>query len=219
MKCRSCFFIVFLGAIMSVYGQSNVDVGLLPKINVSAKLSKQLKWVNSLEAREVIYDDAFTFTHSLVDITSIIAIKTDLNQSFNMGYVLRFKGGKTIHRLVQHYNYVQSLGTAKLAHRLGFEQFFSKHTFPQYRTRYRATLQQPLSGEKVDVHEWYVKLSHEYLWQFNAEDLEVRLSPYLGYRLNDTQKLELGLDYRLGKFLNGAAAHHTWWRFTWYVSF
>ncbi|OSY87543.1 hypothetical protein WH52_10570 [Tenacibaculum holothuriorum] len=199
------------------HAQSNFTGGFLPKINLSTKLSAKTKWVNSIEAREVIYKDNFQFTHNLVDVSTIFSVKTDLNQSINLGYIIRFKEGETIHRFLQHFNVVQQLNGIKLAHRLGMEQFYQSKVSPQYRTRYRATLQKPLSGEKVDDNEWYFKLSNEYLYQFNQEDFEVRLSPYLGYQLSKKEKVELGLDYRLGKLLDTPKKNSLWFRATWYI--
>lgn len=210
--------ILFLFVSLVFQAQSNFTSGLLPKINLSKKLSSKTKWVNSIEAREVVYKENFQFTHNLVDVSTIFSIKTDLNQSVNLGYILRFKEGETIHRLLQHFNIVQNFEELKLAHRLGFEQFFQNKIVPHYRARYRATVQKALSGEKVDVKEWYVKLTNEYLYQFNKEDFEVRLSPYLGCQLSKKDKLEFGLDYRLGKLLDTPNKNSLWFRATWYIS-
>lgn len=215
---KKLLLILFLGGSFVANCQSSFTGGWLPKVNASLKLSDKTKWVNSIEAREVVYKDDFQFTHNLVDISTIFSMKTDLNQSVNVGYILRFKEGETIHRLLQHFNIVQNFDGLKLAHRFGMEQFFQTHVTPQFRTRYRATLQKALSGEKVDVKEWYIKLSNEYLYQFNEEDLEVRLSPYLGYQLSKKDKLEFGLDYRLGKLLDSSQKNSLWFRTTWYIT-
>ena len=215
---KELVFLVLVLFVVSVKGQTSFTSGWLPKVVVSVKTSSTTKWVNSIEAREIFYEDEFAFSHSLVDISSIFSIKSDVNKSFNVGYILRFKEDDIIHRTVQHFNLVQSFDALKLGHRFGFEQFFESGAKPQYRTRYRASLEKALSGDKVDVKEWYVKLSNEYLWQFNEEDLEVRLSPYLGYQLSKKDKLEFGLDYRLGKLLDTPKKNSLWFRTTWYIS-
>lgn len=209
--------IFFLLVVSSTFAQTNFSSGWLPKVNISTKLSDKTKWVNSIETRQIVYKEITQFTHSLIDVSSIFSYKTDLNQSLNLGYIVRFKDGEIIHRLIQHYNFVQDFSSFKLAHRLGFEQFYSSEK-PQYRTRYRATFQKALSGEKVDVKEWYFKLSNEYLYQFNKEDLEVRLSPYFGFQASKTDKLEFGLDYRLGKILDNTQSNNLWFRTTWYIT-
>lgn len=211
------FYAVFL-FVFTMQAQTNFTSGLLPKVVLSSETSSTTKWVNSIEAREFFYDNEFTLSHSLVDFSSIFSIKTNVNQSFNFGYILRFEGKKVIHRSLQHFNVIQNYDSFKLAHRLGFEQFFESKVKPQYRTRYRASVEKPLMGDKVDVKEWYLKVTNEYLWQFNEEDLEVRLSPYLGYKLSKKDKLEFGLDYRLGELLETSKDHSLWFRTTWYIS-
>lgn len=210
--------VLFLFISLVSYAQSDFTGGWLPKVNLSTSLSDKIKWVNSLEVREVIYKDEFQFTHNLADVSTIFSMKTDLNKSVNVGYILRFREGETIHRFLQHFNIIQNFDNIKLAHRFGFEQFFQTNVNPQYRTRYRATFQKALNGEKVDVSEWYFKLSNEYLYQFNQEDLEVRLSPYLGYQLSKKDKLEFGLDYRLGKLLDDSKKNSLWFRTAWYIN-
>lgn len=211
----SVFLVNFL-----VFSQSNFNSGWLPKVNISTKINDKIKWVNSVEARESFYSkENFEFKHKLIDLTSVFSLKTNANQSFNFGYIVRFSDKNTVHRLLQHYNFIASLDGFKLANRLGFEQFFSKNNTPQYRTRYRATIQKALSGQRVDVKEFYLKISNEYLYQFNKEDLEVRLAPYLGYQLSKNDKLEFGLDYRLGNVFESQNKNNLWFRTTWYVSF
>lgn len=215
---KKILLLLFVFVYAITFSQSSFTGGWLPKVNISKKINKKVKWVNSIETREVLYDEDFTFTHNLTDFSTIFSMKTDVNQSVNVGYILRFKGSETIHRAIQHFNIVQPLENLKLAHRLGLEQFFQSKVTPQYRIRYRITLQKPLSGDKVDVKEWYIKLSNEYLYQFNKEDLEIRLSPYLGYRLSKKDKLEFGFDYRAGKLLEDVTKKTLWFRTTWYVS-
>jgi len=213
---KQLVFVFFLIPVYS-FAQSNFYSGILPKVNISSKMSDKIKWVNSIETRTFFYEDQFAVSHSLVDISTILSFRTDVNQYLNGGYILRFKDGEIINRLLQHYNYVQDFSNAKLAHRLGFEQFFSSSK-PQYRTRYRATFQKALDGQKVDVKEWYVKFSNEYLYQFNKKDLEIRISSYFGYQLSKNEKLEFGLDYRLGQILESFQSNNLWLRATWYIT-
>lgn len=213
------FFLLVVISLFKLHAQSNFSVGWLPKVNASVKINDKTKWVHSIEARESLYKNQFEFKHALVDVASILSFKTSTNQSFNVGYIVRFSDDTTIHRLLQHYNFILPLDGLKFANRLGFEQFFSKNSKPQYRTRYRATFQKPLNGERVDVKEFYVKVANEYLYQFNKEDVEVRLAPYLGYQLSKKDKLEFGLDYRLGNVFEVNNKHSVWFRTTWYIIF
>ncbi|NJN49918.1 MAG: DUF2490 domain-containing protein [Polaribacter sp.] len=157
---------------------------------ISKSLSKNTKWVNSIESRETIYDDNFQFTHDLVDLSSIISFKAGYNQSINLGYILRFRGDRVIHRTFQHYNIVQTLNAAKLAHRFALEQFFENNRSLTHRTRYRINFEKSLNGERIDAKEFYIKIGNEYLYDFN-DDLEIRLTPFIGFQISKMSKLNL----------------------------
>jgi hypothetical protein len=212
------FLIVVLLFSSAAFSQSNFDAGLLPKVVISKKLSKKIKWVNSVESRTVIYDDDFEFSHSLVDISSIFSLKTSLNQSFNFGYIVRFRNSQTIHRTFQHYNFVNQFNTIKLGHRFAFEQFYQTKKQTTFRSRYRISLEKPLNGEKVDVNEFYIKLGNEYLYNFDDADLEIRLTPYLGFKASNKDRIELGLDYRISNLIQNSTENDLWFRATWYIS-
>ena len=89
----------------------------------------------------------------------------------------------------------------------------------EYRFRYRATLENPLNGKSIDPKEFYLKINNEYLNAFEDReyDLEIRFSPLLGLKLNERNKLELGLDYRLDSFLENKTRNHFWTSINWYL--
>lgn len=145
-----------------------------------------------------------------------MSFKTGLNKSFNFGYLLRLKNEETIHRTFQHFNIIQQQLTYKLAHRFAFEQFYQDGFSPTFRTRYRIGFQKALNGEQLDLKEFYIKIANEYLYNFN--DLEVRLTPFLGYQMTKKNRVELGLDYRLSQFINNRTKNNIWFRATWYIS-
>ena len=165
-----------------------------------------------------MYDDDFQLSHSLVDISSIFSLKTDLNQSFNFGYILRFRDSETIHRTFQHYNFVNNFTSLKIGHRFAFEQFYQSKKQTTFRTRYRISAEKPLNGEKVDVKEFYIKLGNEYLYDFDDADLEIRLTPYLGFKASNKDRIELGLDYRISNLIRNSTENDLWFRATWYIS-
>lgn len=211
------FAVLIIVLSLKLNAQSNSSFGWLPKINTSTKVNNNTKWVNSIEARERLYKKQLEFKHKLVDVTSVISFKTNINQSFNIGGVVRFSTKNTVYRLLQHYNFITSFNGLKLANRIGFEQFFANNTQPKYRTRYRATLQKSLSGDRVDAKEFYLKYTNEYLYNFNKKDLEIRFAPYLGYKISKNEKIEFGFEYRLSNFLNNLTKNNLWFRTTWYL--
>ncbi len=209
---------VFLLWSVAVFSQVDSEFGILPKFNISSKINSKLKWVNSIEAREKIYDQDFLFEHVLLDLSTSVSYKTNLNERLNLGYILRFEEGEVIHRLFQQYNIIQKINTLKLGHRIGFEQHFPENEASFYRLRYRITAQKPLNGEQVDENEFYIKVGNEYVWNISTEDIEARLSPYLGYKINKHNKLEIGTEYRISNVLDALNKHRFWLRTTWYIS-
>jgi len=212
----SIIFLLFLS--LSIFSQSDFNAGLLPKIVLTKELSDKTKWVNSIESRTIIYDEESQFSHSLVDVTTMYSLKTNTNQSLNFGYIVRFKDNDVIHRTFQHYNFVGSLLSAKLGHRFAFEQFYQTQKQTTFRTRYRASLEKPLNGERVDVNEFYLKFGNEYLYAFDEQDLEIRFTPYLGFQATKKDKIEFGLDYRLSNFIENQTENKLWIRTSWYIS-
>lgn len=214
-KTKALLFLVCF-SFLKINCQSNFDAGLLPKIVISKKIADKTKWVNSIESRTVMYDDELQLSHTLVDVSSILSYRTSLNQSFNFGYILRFRDSEVIHRTFQHYNFVNQFTALKVGHRFAFEQFYQSKKQTTFRTRYRISAEKALNGEKVDVKEFYLKLGNEYLYDFEAKDLEVRVTPYLGYKASQKDRIEFGLDYRLGNFMNNETENNLWFRVTWY---
>jgi hypothetical protein len=210
----SLAFLLGLFSLNTVFSQENTELGFLPKIVLSNKINDNSKWVNSIESRTFVEENLAT-THSLVDISSIYSRKISENQSINFGYILRFEGSEQIHRTFQYFNVLSNFSALKIAHRFAFEQFYQREKQTNYRTRYRISLQKALNGERIDINEFYLKIGNEYLYDFS--DLEVRLTPYLGYQLSKKDKLETGFDYRLGDLFANSQSKNLWFRITWYI--
>lgn len=217
MRKKLLIFFIFCYS-LQITSQTKTTFGLLPKVVLSKKIKSTSKWVNSLEQRTFFYDQDFNISHSLVDFSTIYSTSISDSQSINFGYILRFRNSETIHRTFQHYNFIERYNALKLAHRIAFEQFYQPKKQTTFRARYRVSLEKPLNGERVDVKEFYLKLGNEYLYNFTEKDLEIRLTPYLGYRVSKKDKVEFGIDYRMGSFLENATENNFWFRTTWYIS-
>ncbi len=220
--------IIFLFILLIPFGfgwsQSSFSTGLLPRIRVSTKINDQLKWINGIESRQLILEDvnnSVEYEYILTDVSTMISLKTGVHSVFNSGYLLRIEDTDIIHRSIQQYNIVQELFPIRLGHRFVTDQTFSSKDSPRFRVRYRIAAEKPLTGEKVDPKEFYLKLGNEYLGalQSNEFDLEIRLLPFIGYELNPSNKIELGLDYRLSEFLNSKPRNIIWVSFNWFCSF
>ena len=66
------------------------------------------------------------------------------------------------------------------------------------------------------MKEFYLKLGNELLYDFT--DLEIRITPYLGYQISKKDRIEFGLDYRLREFIKNNTQNDLWFRTTWYIS-
>lgn len=212
MRGLLVIFILFMS--LSTSGQSSFESGLLPKVILSKKYSNNIKWVNSIESRTDVFSDGLKIRHNLIDLSSILSVKTDLYQAFNIGYILRIRNNAIIHRTFQHYNIINDFESSQLAHRFAFEQFFEPNIPVYFRGRYRLNYQKPLNGDRIDIREFYIKLGNEYLWNFRSNELEVRFTPYLGYQVSQKDRIEFGFDYRTVKFKD----NNLWFRTTWYIS-
>lgn len=215
--------ILFVLSSLSCFGQTETIAGFLPKINMVTKLSDKIKFVSSIESRQQFFDDmnsnSFDYDYVLTDITGIASITLKNQYKINTGYTLRIREDQLFHRFIQQVSLVQNLPNFRLAHRFGIDQTFSKDANFVFRSRYRAVIEKPLNGQKVDVHEFYLKLGNEYVWALTKEnfDIEIRLIPQLGYELNKNNKIEFGLDYRLNDFLENQASNSFWLKFNWFV--
>ena len=223
MKGLSSFlFLLFFGHL--VFAQGGFESGWIPKLNVQAKFSDQIKWNNSIRSRQRFSsreeDDLINYKYVLTDFTTILSTTIRGNKSLNAGYMLRLREGSLIHRLIQQFNVTNRFDAIRMGQRLGIDQTFTEDKSFVFRMRYRLNIEKALQGDKVDSKEFYFKIGNEYLGAFSSDvkSMEVRLTPQFGYQVNDRNKLEFGLDYRLGSIFSGPLSNDLWWNTVWYLS-
>ncbi len=222
---KNIFFIFFvILSYCTIQAQSEFSSGLLPGIRVSAKISDQFKWINSIQSRQIFIDNtkekSLDYEYILTDISSLFSIKVGAHGIFNIGYLIRLQDGTAIHRSIQQYNLVQDFERLRIGHRFATDQTFNIAIPPQYRLRYKISLEKPLAGNKVDPKEFYLKLGNEYLgiYQSNEVTLEIRVLPFIGYEINHKNKIELGIDYRLSDFLDSGSENDMWLSINWFYA-
>jgi hypothetical protein len=221
---RKGFIIIILKFVfVSVSGQPGVQLGFLPKINLSVPISERLKSLNSIESRQIVLEDnEADLTHKFVltEITTMLSIKTGANNALNAGYTLLLPDRKPLHRFLQQFNLVHRIERFRMGHRFAFDQTIGDDFPFDFRSRYRISIEMALSGLKVDPREFYLQLRNEYLWSYQSEqsDLEIRISPLLGYAINKMNKIEFGIDYRINEFVLSKSDHDFWITFIWYTS-
>jgi hypothetical protein len=218
-----CLLLLLLSS-QAGLAQADFSAGILPKLTFTAPLPGPLQWAHTLESRQLLFDnsqsDAFRYQYVLTDYASILSIKIGPVAKAQLGYQIRYRGGAWFHRLIQRYTRTAYLGTLRLGHRIGLDQTFTREQGPTYRVRYRLSLDKPLSGDKVDPGEFYLKMGNEYLLALQEGQVEgeFRLLPQLGYEISPWQKVELGLDYRLGALFSGSSEQDLWLTLSWFGS-
>jgi len=222
------FFLLSLLCIYAVgKSQGSYQAGLLPAFNLNQKLPQQWQANLKIESRQSLTEGIFgannqaAYEYLLTDFTLIAAKKVGLKHTLTGGYTLRWQGEELIHRSIQQLIFIQKFPDFRLAHRLATDQTFSPSDPVAFRLRYRATIELALDGQSVDPREFYLKVNHEYLGllQDKAFELELRVVPFLGYKLNDNNKFEVGLDYRLDSFIDGDASRNRFWAsVNWFVA-
>ena len=214
-------YIVFLCLFttLSVYSQSTTNLGVLPKLNIKKKFDNL--WALNVEIAPRIEiaegnsvgqleNDAF---YSLTDMTTIVSRTIGVSNSIGGGYLARIEEDQnTSHRFIQQFAIIDYWDHRRIAHRFRTDQTFREGHVPTFRIRYRISSDIALRGQTVDPSEFYFKVSNEYLGIFRSDvnDLEIRLTPTLGYNLQNKSKIELGVDYRIDAFLNSNPDHRYW---------
>lgn len=207
-----------------LYAQSSFSSGILPRIRVSTKITDQIKWINGIESRQLLIndskDDSFGYDYILTDISSLLSFKVGAHGVLNGGYLLRIENDEIIHRVIQQYNLVHNYNVLRIGHRFATDQTYGNSASPEFRARYRITIEKALAGNNVDPGEFYVKLSNEYIFSYQNEksDLEMRILPFLGYELNPKNKIEIGLDYRQDRLLKSGAENDLWLSINWFYT-
>ena len=205
--------------------QNTYQVGLLPAVNISTQLPRDIKLNGKMESRQSLRRGVYKneeqpagYDYVLTDFSLLAAKKIGPRSSLAAGYLLRVEGDRLHHRSIQHLIFTRSYTGIRLAHRFSADQTFDREEDTEFRARYRIAAELPLNGRSADPGEFYVKGSNEYLsaWQSGAYDLEIRLVSLLGYRFSDSKKLELGLDYRLDSFLSTGSRQRFWIALNWY---
>ncbi|GJM63367.1 hypothetical protein PEDI_39190 [Persicobacter diffluens] len=205
---------------MMVWGQAEVGFGFLPSVNINKKLPKDWAINFKTESRQAFIEEEVKYEYLQTDISLAASKKISLNSTIAAGYLLRIEGGVLKHRSIQQLNIIDRNVRYKLAHRFSTDQTFDPEEANEYRLRYRISAEIPMSGESLDVNEFFVKLGNEYLNAFSEAnyDLEIRALGFLGYVVSPRNKVELGVDYRIDSFISNAAQHQFWAGLNFYLS-
>jgi len=200
----------------------NFETGLLPELTFSYKLSETYKYVQKFESLSPSYnntDDELKVEFERFDFQNFLERKIGLFSKVAIGYQYRIRYSiADAHRTIQQFSWVDQLSGFRIGHRLRSDQTFSHIEKPEFRMRYRAKIQLPLQGQRLDIGEYYIKFSDELVWSYQASQniLENRIIAKLGFYIDDSNKIEWGLDWRAESFLSSKSSHQLWLGLSWY---
>ncbi len=212
-------FFCFLGCLCFA---QNVEAGFLPDFTMSYKISEQYKIVHKLESRFPSYNDAtkdFDVQFERLDIQNFIERKIGLFSKLSLGYQYRIKDSAADeHRFIQQFSWTDKFTAFRIGHRLRSDQNYSRARKPEVRFRYRSAFQFPLQGQQLDAGEYYLSISDELVWSYRSPnaDLENRVVAKLGLYINDKNKIEWGLEWRLEELFLNKVNHQIWLGLSWY---
>ncbi len=221
----SYIFFVFLGSYAEVGAQNLYSIGFLPNFNLNKGLPRHFALNLKAESRQVISTGEFSkepnikYEYTLTDFSIMLSKKIGLSNVIAGGYLIRLEGSEVSHRTIQQLSVISKLQSVRLGHRFVADETFSSQEAFELRLRYRIAAEFPLNGTQINPGESYFKLNSEFLnsFQENNYDIEWRCSPLFGYVFSDNNKLEYGLDYRLGSLLQTGSESDFWFTVNWYV--
>ena len=209
------------------FGQQDLGIGILPNWDYGIKLNSKWKINGKIEGRFNAFTNNGTdqlssnWGFQLVDFQTGFSYKTRPNQSINFSFLLRYEESEFFYRSIQQFTVAKSYSSFHLGQRFRLDQMVGANAFWEVRARYRLTFITALSGHQIDDNEPYFKLNNEYIGELEegVYSAEVRIIPSIGYAFNDHNKLEVGIDYRLGDLFTSQIEHNFWLNIGWYYTF
>jgi hypothetical protein len=196
--------------------------GFLPDVVLSYKANESYSIIHKLESRFPTYDSN-SKTGDLIferlDFQNFLERKIGLFSKAAIGYQFRINNQEVNeHRFIQQFAWTTNFTSFRLGHRFRTDQTISEGASPEYRFRYRAKAQLPLEGIELDPGEYYLSVSDEVLSFFQSSDwgLDNRVVVRLGLYINDKNKVETGLDWRMEGFSTDSTEHSLWLALSWY---
>jgi hypothetical protein len=204
------YFLFLLLPISGLFAQEEFSAFYEPELSVSFKQDTS-KWSYNfaLSNRNAVYENEDSQFHALfLDFQHFTNYEVGLYGKLSLGLKIRSLEifDETAHdeiRLTGQYGYSRKYNNLKIAHRLRFENRFEDVT--SYRTRYRFSVEFPLSGVKTNRNEFFLGLKTETLFSFGefmVPELDQRIGADLGYQLFEDTEISLGLEYQYDDYLH-----------------
>lgn len=222
-------FLVFISvALLSQHASAQeVYGGLMPEFGLTLPISGNFSQTYKIENQHLMFQDGtaengFQYEYERTDLQFFLNYKFAGNWKATAGYQLRIEERwNTHHRTIQQIATSSRIRGLRLAHRVRLDQTMERSEPFVFRTRYRAALEIPLNGEKIDRKEFYVVVSDEPIYSIDSEltsELENRLVVTLGHFFDNGNKLELSLDHRTDRFFDNGIRQRIWLKIGWFLN-
>jgi len=197
------FLIFILLGAQNLKAQENFSMLIDPDFSVNIDTQSRWSYNFNISNRDLIYDDgAYDFEAQHLQLSHFTSYEVGFYSKLSLGVRYRFKemfekDDQDEVRIVQQFGHSRKFNLLKIAHRARFEQRLREIT--TYRTRYRFSVELPLSGQRVDPSEFFIIANTEALFSVGKEEqpkLEQRFSIALGNDIWEKTKATLGLQYR-----------------------
>ena len=179
---RYLFFFFLLLNAGGLYAQEfKQEQGVLSELLLRYGHNKQ--WRSSFKLEH--FAQFPPLVHSSFNAQYFLDYKSSRGLKLAWGYRLAQDAGRAIsHRFIQQLAWGQKLSIGQLGHRFRLEGNWGLQRRPEYRLRYRLSLERPLMGQKINAKELYWQASEELLpgWRPQGGQYENRLAISLGYR-------------------------------------
>jgi hypothetical protein len=183
--------------------QENFSMLVDPEFSLNIDTPSRWSYNFGLTNRDIIYEnEAYNFDAQHIELSHFTSYEIAFYSKVSLGIKYRFK--EIFHkdqqdevRIIQQFGNSRKFNLLKIAHRARFEQRFRENT--TFRTRYRFSVELPLSGQRVDQSEFFIVGNTEALWSLGNKErpsLEQRFSIALGNDIWTNIKASLGLQYR-----------------------
>jgi hypothetical protein len=225
MKFVLTLFLVFTSTILFSQ-RAAVLMGTIPEIAFSYRLNDRIKFNSKIESfhgfLSRLDDERYRWSHFHrgVNIQAFGSYRLDPFQSIAIGYQYGVEFDEfDSHRLIQQYSIVRKPLNIKFGHRFRSDQTFYRDETWMLRLRYRLSAEIPMQGQTIDQGEFYMVVSEEVLYALQSGEsaFQNRLIGSVGHFFPNNDKLQLGLEYRLG-FARIITAHGLWLRVSWFIN-
>lgn len=198
-------FIFSMTVSMAALAQNSYYGGLQLELKPSVAFQNDWKLSTKLSARHILFKGSETqplygvSIFNRAELELVMTKKVRKNLTLGAGYVIRDEEGYMMHRFIQQLSFSSDARNLSIGHRFRLDQSFYEDEGNAYRFRYRINFEKPLKKANGENKKSYLFVSNEYLpmLQDKKVEVETRLIPGIGFKLNDKNKLELGIDYRM----------------------